>query len=340
MSFLRNAWYAAAFSDEVAPQALFHRIVLGEDILFYRPQSGGIAAVQNWCPHRFAPLHLGKLKGDTVECGYHGLAFDRSGACAANPQGPVPPAARLRSYPAEERHHLIWLWMGEAPADASLIPDYRFIDENPETARTQAYLRTAAHYELMTDNIMDLSHADYLHSSSLAAGMLSNLKPDVEQDGDDVIIRWIAPNVPPSKLNEAYLPPGTMLDIKTEIRWTAPANMCLSIVMMPHNGAKPISTTSYHIMTPESGTSTHYFHSGTRDFCVDDRNATAERIQLTMRAFVDEDKPMIEAVQRVMGDETDLLARRPIMLRGDGGVGRARRVLRQLIGREQGAPAR
>ena len=87
MGFLRNAWYAVAWSDEIAPGGQIRRKVLNEDLLIARRVRGEISVVRNRCPHRFAPLHLGQREGDVIECPYHGLRFDLSGKCLSNPHG-------------------------------------------------------------------------------------------------------------------------------------------------------------------------------------------------------------------------------------------------------------
>ncbi|HUI62803.1 MAG TPA: Rieske 2Fe-2S domain-containing protein, partial [Steroidobacteraceae bacterium] len=76
MSFLRNAWYVAGWADEFSQQP-FRRKILGEDMVLYRTGSGAPVAVSNRCPHRFAPLHLGRVDGESLACRYHGLAFDK-----------------------------------------------------------------------------------------------------------------------------------------------------------------------------------------------------------------------------------------------------------------------
>src|SRR5437868_1009177 len=101
--YLRNAWYAAAWEHELPSDKLLARRILNEPIVLYRTSDGGIAALADRCPHRFAPLHAGKIvDGDRVQCGYHGLEFDKSGACSRNPHGTgnIPARARVKSYPA------------------------------------------------------------------------------------------------------------------------------------------------------------------------------------------------------------------------------------------------
>ena len=67
MPFLKNAWYAAAWDDEVLGGALFHRRILGEQILLAREENNVAYALRDRCPHRFAPLHLGAHLGNAVQ---------------------------------------------------------------------------------------------------------------------------------------------------------------------------------------------------------------------------------------------------------------------------------
>jgi phenylpropionate dioxygenase-like ring-hydroxylating dioxygenase large terminal subunit len=105
MEYLRNAWYVAAWSEELAAGKLIARTFLDEPVVLFRTNDGAAAALFDRCPHRFAPLSRGRHKGSEIECGYHGLRFDRSGACSLNPYNPghTPPRARVQSYPVLER---------------------------------------------------------------------------------------------------------------------------------------------------------------------------------------------------------------------------------------------
>jgi len=101
-TYLRNAWYVAAWSDNLADGQLLSRTILKEPIVLFRKSDGNVGALQDRCPHRFAPLHMGKIVGgDRVQCPYHGLEFDSSGACVLNPHGtkiflPAPACAAIR----------------------------------------------------------------------------------------------------------------------------------------------------------------------------------------------------------------------------------------------------
>jgi len=111
MEFLRNTWYVAAWAQDLAPGAIVGRTFLDQPVVLLRAADGTVGALEDICPHRFAPLRLGKIAADgTIRCAYHGLAFDRFGACVHNPhgQGRIPPDLRVRSYPVVEKHTLIW----------------------------------------------------------------------------------------------------------------------------------------------------------------------------------------------------------------------------------------
>ena len=165
MPFLRNAWYVAAWDDEVAAGALFQRRILNEQILIAWDEQGVAYSLRDRCPHRFAPLHLGSLSGCTLQCAYHGLRSDLDGRCVHNPHGSgaIPPGARIQSYPLVARHGLLWIWMGLAHrADAGLIPEFRGLDAG-KFAINKGYMHTPINYECMTDSIMDLGHIEFLH---------------------------------------------------------------------------------------------------------------------------------------------------------------------------------
>jgi len=151
MDALKNAWYPAAWSKDVGTQ-LLKRTLLNESIVFFRIRDGAPVALANTCPHRFAPLHLGKLIDDTLQCGYHGLRFNAAGKCVFNPDGDgiTPPAAKVRSYPLHERYGLLWIWMGDpALADPTILPSYPFMESPDRYRPVTGYLQPDSRYATM-----------------------------------------------------------------------------------------------------------------------------------------------------------------------------------------------
>lgn len=336
MKFLRNAWSVAALSTEVT-QALFSRKLLGTPVLMYRKRDGQAVAMLDRCPHRFAPLSAGVLKEDVVVCGYHGLQFDCSGACVHNPHGDgvIPKAAVVESYPLVERHGFVWIWLGDkALADPAKIPDYSFLDDAVPTSIGYAYMHSPAHFEVMTDNIMDLSHADFVHGPLLQTnGQLTRSKAQLTEVGDDVVIRWEWVQNPAQGFFSQFLPDQTgAANQWVEVRWSAPASMYLHVgaVQGSKDYDKGLVFLATHIMTAETESTSHYFYAGRRNWLVEDAQLNAIFLEATLGAFRGEDMPMVSKVQEAMGGQ-ELFSLSPVLLTCDMGAIRARRKLAALL---------
>lgn len=338
MGFLRSVWYLAAWQDELKDCATLGRTYLGEPVVLFRDSKGVLQAIGDRCPHRFAPLHLGKVKGDVLECPYHGLQFDGSGACVHSPHadGKIPQAAKVKSYPVLERHHGIWIWMGDpAKADPAKVPNCARLDEFPQETFIWSHMPTNCNYQLLTDNILDLTHADYLHASTLGVGMNTKCPAKVWEDGDNILSHWWMPDAPTIPALAFSLPdPQANADTWNEIRWSAPATMELRVGATPtgQSREKGVDSFAYHIMTPETETTTHYFFGAVRNFsCTEEGNEILRQILRT--AFLGEDKPMVEAQQAMMGTP-DLWSLKPVLLATDAGAVRVRRKVEAMIAQE------
>ncbi|WP_341963388.1 aromatic ring-hydroxylating dioxygenase subunit alpha [Pseudomonas sp. RC10] len=342
MAFLRNAWYPAGWDYEVEQDKLFNRKLLNENILFFRDSQGVAQAVHDRCPHRFAPLHMGTLDGDSVRCAYHGLEFNGRGECVHNPHGDgkIPKAAKVKAYPLVERYGVLWIWMG-APelATPDTIPFFEALD--PELYYVgRDYLHARANYVLETDNIMDLSHIEYLHPSTLGSSSVSQATTVVEQDGDTVWSKRLIQNeIMPSFLYDIFdFPPDTRVDRWLDVRWDAPATLLLNTGATRTGSSReegsPVPTV--HFFTPETETTTHYWFgiSFPKRLAEVGEQKAKMYIQGLRVPFETEDLPMLEAQQASMGDE-DFWDLKPILLIGDAGAIRARRILDRLILEEQ-----
>jgi len=171
MGYVKNAWYVAAWEQDVAPAQPLAITILGERIVLYLSESGRHVALEDRCVHRLAPLSLGRCEGDRLRCMYHGLLFDPDGKVVEIPgQELVPAKARVRSYPVVERHSWIWVWMGEpALADESLVPPAVGFD-NPDYILGRGFLDYEAEARLINDNLLDFSHLTFVHAQSFQAG--------------------------------------------------------------------------------------------------------------------------------------------------------------------------
>lgn len=344
MNFLKNVWYVAAWDSEVKSGELFKRTLLNQPVLFFRDGGGKVSALQDRCPHRFAPLSMGKHCGDSVQCPYHGLEFDGSGSCTRNPHGDgsIPKAARVMAYPVVEKYSVVWIWMGDPQrADEALIPDFSCMD--PEQFYVaKRYLHARANYVLEADNIMDLSHIQYLHPSTLGSDSVSQATSSTEQQGSTIwSYRMTHGEILPEFLYQAFgIESGTVVDRWIDVRWDAPANMLLfaGAVAAGLDRSQGQQTLLPHLFTPETETTTHYWFAFPMPRAMGEvgEHIAEQQVSGLEVPFRTEDLPMLEAQQRMMGD-AEFWDLKPVLLVGDAGAVRARRVLDKLIAEERAA---
>jgi phenylpropionate dioxygenase-like ring-hydroxylating dioxygenase large terminal subunit len=336
MQALRNQWYCAAFGHELKGEPM-GRMLLNEPVVMYRTAEGTPVAFENRCCHRRAPLSHGKVEGDNLRCGYHGLLYDRTGAVIWAPgQDRLPSGARVRSYPIVEKHGWIWIWMGDpALADPKTAPSYDKYDD-PQWASYDELIPVKANYFLVVDNLLDLSHLPFLHAATIGSPEDTNPNLTWERGPDWVkgvrVARGLSPS--PRNLQEGF---DFRFD-RTQIMLFEPPSQVTIDILSNEYGKEYGDPTGrlnrriviYDFMTPETDTSCHYFWAIARDYAVDDPKATELGLRATSAAF-HEDKRMLEAEQRII----DLDPSAPqIDIIGDTGGLQARRIVERLLADE------
>lgn len=339
--FLENIWYVAAWSHELGEKPL-GRTLVDLPVVLFRTAAGEVAALYDSCPHRFVALSLGKVKGDTIQCGYHGLQFRTNGACAKFPFAqPDNPNAKVRSFPVKEKDGLVWFWPGDpARADASLIPDLS-VNTDPAYQYARGVTRIQAGYELLNDNLLDLTHARYLHPDF---GGEDFWIPEVsfKRTGDDITGTYVVKDLPPTPLYESalYEPSnGRHLRETSTITWTAPS-VCVLYVDWAWEEIPEVRFSrapGLHIATPETASSFHYFWTQGLDAGVPmDMEEFGRSIQF---AFETEDGVFLESAQRELKGR-DFWEMNPAVLKNDRGAILARRILKQRLRAEEGGEDR
>jgi vanillate O-demethylase monooxygenase subunit len=192
-----------------------------------------------------------------------------------------------------------------------------------------------APYELEIDNILDLSHIEFMHPL-FASEAVRRAQVECRQEGETVWSkRFMTRDTQvPDFLRVAFRVAEGPIDRWLDVRWNAPANMALwaggVASGQPTDGA--VVTPSAHCFTPESAERTHYFFaiSFPRAMGPMAETLAQQNVQALRGPFEEEDKPIVEAVARRMNG-AGLFDLKPVLLAGDAAAMRARRVLQSLI---------
>lgn len=311
--FVKDCWYVAAWDHEVADGPLA-RTLLGEPVVLFRTPDGTAVALEDRCCHRGLPLSMGTPAGDGLQCGYHGLTFDRTGACVAVPgQSQVPPGARVKAYPLVERWRWLWIWMGDPErADPALIPNWWWLDHPDWELVKGKYLHIQCNYELITDNLLDLSHLAFVHLATIGTDTITEF-PIITEREDDLVrmTRWILDR-PPAPLFKTVGGFEGMVDRWQIVETHAPCHTLIYAGSIDAGASDPehgepaggIHIRNVNVPTPETETSTFYFYGHARDFGVGDAAVSKTMFEQFARTF-DEDVEILEAQQRSLDRDPD-----------------------------------
>ena len=339
--YVRNAWYVAATSDEIGAAPL-GRTICGQRMVVFRGAGGNISALEDFCPHRGAPLSLGRVRDDgAIVCGYHGLVMGGDGRCIGMPGQRVRPTIRV--YPAIERYGFVWVWPGDKRAADPAHLHHLPWAESPEWTYAGGLYHVACDYRLMIDNLMDLTHETYVHATSIGQPEIEEATPATRVEGNSAITSRFMSNIsaPPfwrTALRANHLADDVPVDRWQICRFTPPSQVMIEVGVAHagHGGHeapadKKVSSIVVDFITPETETSIWYFWGMARNFNVGDATLTAT-IRDGQAAIFREDVGILEAQQRNLTEQPD---RHLMRLNIDMGGFEARRILERLVAEEQ-----
>lgn len=340
--FLYNAWYVAAWSKDITSKPLA-RTLLNEPVVLFRTQGGAVVALEDRCCHRGMPLSCGEVHGDNIRCEYHGMVFDGSGTCVLIPgQQFIAKNARVRSFPVVERDHLVWIWMGDASlAREEKIASYPWHDAWPYKNKTE---KLDCNYLLISDNLLDQTHAAYVHKSTLASNVdaYERAEMNMAPTPDGVkFTRWMLNCIPPGIYSKAVKFKGRV-DRWGEFEYVAPS--CI----LQFTGARDVGEGAYehdardggfglrifYGITPETEHTSWFMWSTANSYRQNEPAATEELFQEIEHAFKEDEDVLVAqyATLRNLGE-------RPLInIASDAARMHARHALERKISEERGVP--
>jgi vanillate O-demethylase monooxygenase subunit len=331
--YLRNAWYAASWDDELGDTPV-PVTILDEPLVLYRNEAGAPVCLSDTCPHRFAPLHMGRVVGDAIACPYHGLQFGPDGRCVLNPHGPIAGAAHVQSFALAERYGMLWAWLGDQPADPATLPVIPEL-ELPGLAWVHSAIDVHAEYRLMIDNLMDLSHVEFLHPMLGTPGSAARVVYESRTEPTEVRSIYHLNDEPvPMVMRMLWPTAPDRIRIANTMTWRPPAMLSLGIAVTTTDGSleEPVlRMPSVHFLTPAGDGETRYFFAAGRNVQTDSKEADAAALAAVKAAFQREDEPMVAAVQARMAKLAPEKRAMRVAFKTDAGAVQAQRTLERMI---------
>jgi vanillate O-demethylase monooxygenase subunit len=329
-----NCWQAVAYREEVV-EPFLARIIADEPLLLFRAHDGSVTALHDICPHRAAPLSAGTRVGDEIVCKYHGMRFGPGGKCTSVPgRNSIPAAANARRFPIVERWGIVWVWMGNpAFADETPLPDMYWL-ENDQWCSVHGYLKVEADYRLLNDNLLDLAHESFLHTTSIGNSYeeaIAKYPAKVLNDGRVIKVERLMKSIdiPPTfaKLTGS----SGKIDRMQRAIHMAPGINVTDVELRTYDSQshRDWGMRVTHLLTPATRTSTHYFIINSRNYELGNLALDGQLEQIGYRV-AGEDKAMLEMQQSILDRHPDIPVPRFAWSVDEAPV-KARRMLDRLI---------
>ncbi len=338
-NYPRNMWWVAGWSEEITDRPLARKL-LDMPVVLYRMSDGKVAALDDRCPHRWAPLSDGKVQGDDIVCPYHGIRFAGNGRCTLVPtQENIPSTLNIRSYKVVEQYGFVWVWMGDQEkAETAPPPLDHFFTGDPGWSTVKGYFLLDSNYMLLRENVLDLTHFPFLHETSFRQNDWV-IVPDVEATEDTVLYRAEFKNSPLTGVfsKAMGIPPGKPCD-RTQVGEMLNPGIHYSTWTVhdpaPEKGRRSdFVMRATHITTPISPDQTYYFWSTSFDVPDVDQAIMEETKEAVTGAF-SEDIWMLNEIQKHVRNDPRGMDFPEAILGADKAGIHARRILQKYLAAE------
>lgn len=334
----RNQWYVAAFKKDVGTEPLA-RVLLDTPVVMYRTAEGTPVALYDRCPHRGLPLSMGKVDGNVLRCGYHGIEFATDGKAVHVPQqSQIYPSLCVTSFPVVEQGPFLWIWLGDkAAVDHSLLPDISWMSLGRDDEHIVPYLtfEIDAHFQLVHDNLADVTHLPYVHAGFLDDGSIDKGDFEFREEGQALYLvrKSLRIKFPPQVAALYGADPDKEYDRIFENSTFVPS-LCLGRQVLTESDnpdAKPIMLLVVNAVTPSTASKTFMFDIQGNLF-----EHGSEEDKARIKMVVEQDIDIWHVLQRRYEQFGDTLE---ISIIGDKAGLTSRRIFERLVSAEQDARA-
>jgi phenylpropionate dioxygenase-like ring-hydroxylating dioxygenase large terminal subunit len=348
-NYPRECWWVAATSDEVTSVPLSRRL-LGHLVVLFRITDGRVVALEDRCAHRGAPLSRGQLVGDDIVCPYHGFRYNAAGACTCVPSQSgmsLPAALGVRSYPVREHAKFVWIWMGDPQrVDPALLVEFPWFDTPAALRWCRYYGEIKCNYMAMHENILDITHAPFVHRGPANAEWappreLTDLPAGkVKTTPRTVSIEYTWPDSPvdPISARQMGIEKGARVRRVLVSTFASPACNVSSMQteqLTLGSNARVFTWRHLQCLTPSLGNRCHWWNAQYRDY---GHASFAQYYDRVMDRIAKEDIDLLEALEQGLEQTASSEHVHEISVRSDRAGLEARRLLEKMLADEaQGA---
>jgi len=190
-----NQWYAVLDSKELRRGRPLGVTRMGEKLVFWRGESGGVCCLRDKCAHRGVQLSCGKVVHDDIMCPFHGFRYDASGRGTRIPangrNAEVPENFKVNSYPARDEHGFIWIYWGNAPGETELPPVPWFSNLDESFSYSTKPDPWNAHYSRVIENQLDVVHLPFVHYNTIGRGCRTLVHGPLAKLEDNSLQVWM-----------------------------------------------------------------------------------------------------------------------------------------------------
>ncbi|MBY0371135.1 aromatic ring-hydroxylating dioxygenase subunit alpha [bacterium] len=190
---LKDFWYIAATSSELAAGTVLGKKLLDEPLVLFRDAEGKPVAMQDRCLHRNAKLSAGFVKEGQLVCPYHGWHYGPKGTVTHVPsEGPGKPKAERACNPTyacvEQEGYVYVRLQGNAEDGIRPFPIPNYGRKGWHHVRLINFFRNSVIN--CAENFVDIPHTVFVHPSIFRKAEYRKLSALVRRVGGNVHVEY------------------------------------------------------------------------------------------------------------------------------------------------------